>query len=83
MAATLWVGLPSALLTNESEKRRIVSGLTTDSTSPLACNVSWRCWSCRVPSPVNSSSMVCPGFIEITVSIASPPKSRWYTTLSL
>ncbi len=83
LAAGLFVGLPSGLETNESEKRRIVSGLTTDSTSPLFCSVLAKSWNCRTPSAVKSSSTVWPLSSEITVSIASPPKRRWYTTLSL
>ena len=45
-AAGLLVGLPSGLDTSESENRRMVSGLTTASTSPLAFSVSWNSFSC-------------------------------------
>ena len=76
-AAGLFVGLPSGLETSESENRRMVSGLTTASTCPLAFSVSWNSFNCWAPSPVKSSSMVCPGFIEITVSIACPPNRSW------
>ena len=58
LAAGLVVGLPSGLDTSESEKRRIVSGLTTASTFPLRFNVSWKRFSCSAPSPVKSSSTV-------------------------
>ncbi len=70
LAATLLSGFPSGLCTRESESSSAVSGETTLCTWPLASSRFENCSSWAIASGVNSSSMVLPRSIAITVNIA-------------
>ena len=88
MPATLWVGSAvgspaGVVVTMFCVNCRAVRGVTTDSTpgtSPSSCSISSICRRLR---SVKRSTTVLPSSIVKSVSMACPPKSSWYSTLSM
>ncbi len=81
--ATLWVGSPVGLETRASLNCKAVSGLTTSLISLLPRSFFSTAFHCAMFFGVNNSLTVWPGSMVMSTTMASPPNSFWYATLSL